>query len=128
VTATKIDQKPSRDSNIGSQPRQFSILSVLAWAVAPAAVFGAMLGISCLGSVSSELNLLVLLIFILPAAWIFEALGMGTFNIFANQIPVAMWAIMIMLAYAYALVLVLLARGLWRLLRLASSQPFSAGR
>ena len=121
MTAINDDEKPDRDSNRGSETGGFTILAVLGWAIVPAAIFSGLLAISYFGSESSLLNLVVLLLFILPAAWICEALGLGTFSLLGGAMPGAVWPIMSVLAYVYGLVLVLVIRGLWRLVERSGS-------
>jgi hypothetical protein len=115
MTAIKDDEKQVQDLKSDSARDLFTVLSVLAWAIFPAAVFSGLLVLSYFGNDSGLLSLVVLLIFMLPAGWICEAFGLGTFNLF-SQMPGAMWPIMITLAYIYGLILVLVIRGFRRLI------------
>jgi hypothetical protein len=117
MTASKDGEKLARGSK--SDHGRFTVLPALVWAVVPAAILSGLLGISYLASDSSQLEYVILLIFMLPAACICETLGLGTFSFFSGTTPAAMWPIMAMLAYIYGLVFVLIIRGLWRLIQFA---------
>src|SRR5262249_26056387 len=125
MTAINDGEKPVHNSENDSVRGPFAVLSALAWALVPTAIFGGLLIISYLGSESNLLNVVIFLIFMLPAGWICEALGLGTFNLLGGM-PGAMWPIMILLAYMYGLVLVLVIRGLRRLIRPGSSRSMLA--
>jgi hypothetical protein len=124
MTTSKDGEKLAGDLNSGQG--RFTVLPALVWAVIPAAILSGLLGISYLASDSSQLEFVVLLIFMLPAACICQTLGLGTFSFFGGTTPPAMWPIMAMLAYIYGLVFVLIIRGLWRLIQFARRRSVQA--